>query len=138
MPASRPDRPFDIFNDVQDHVLETATAHIDRVVLEAFVAGIDRTTDPEPSALLSKMCDLYALGTIEDTKGWFLEHQRLSPARSKAVTGMVNDLLKQLRPRMRTLVDAFAVPDAWLNAAILREEPSRQDAMATEDDRLAS
>jgi len=135
--GEHPDRPFDIFNDVQDHVLESATAHIDRVVLEAFVAGIDRTTDPEAKALLSKVCDLYALGTIEATKGWYLEHQRLSPARSKAVTGMVNDLLKQLRPRMRTLVDAFAVPDAWLNAAILREEPSRQDAMATEDDRLA-
>ena len=32
-------RPFDIFNDVQDHVLEVASAHVDRVVLEAFVAG---------------------------------------------------------------------------------------------------
>jgi acyl-CoA oxidase len=59
------DRPFDIFNDVQDHVLATATAHIDRVVLEAFVAGIDRTTDPATKALLSKVCDLYALSTIE-------------------------------------------------------------------------
>ncbi len=34
-------RPFDAFNAVQDHVLHTATAHIDRIVLEAFVAGID-------------------------------------------------------------------------------------------------
>ena len=32
---------FDAFNAVQDHVLHAATAHIDRVVLEAFVAGID-------------------------------------------------------------------------------------------------
>jgi acyl-CoA oxidase len=35
---------------------------------------------------------------------------------------------------MRTLVDAFAVPDEWLNAAILREEPARQEAMAKEDE----
>ena len=35
--------PFDMFNDVQDHVLKTAQTHIDRVVLEAFVAGVDRT-----------------------------------------------------------------------------------------------
>ncbi|MFI5934424.1 acyl-CoA dehydrogenase [Actinoplanes sp. NPDC051494] len=134
--ATKKDRPFDIFNDVQDHVLRTASAHIDRVVLEAFVAGVDRAADPAVKALLSKVCDLYALTTIEADKGWFLEHQRLTPARSKAVTAMVNDLLRQLRPHLRTLVDAFAVPEEWLNAAILREEPARQQAMATEDDTL--
>ncbi|AGL17193.1 acyl-CoA dehydrogenase [Actinoplanes sp. N902-109] len=132
--AAKKDRPFDIFNDVQDHVLETARAHIDRVVLEAFVAGIDRTPDPEAKALLTKVCDLYALSTIEAVKGWHLEHQRLTPARSKAVTAKVNDLLKQLRPHLPTLVDAFAIPDEWLNAAILREEPARQETMATHDD----
>jgi acyl-CoA oxidase len=122
-------RPFDIFNNVQDHVLEVAKAHVDRVVLEAFVAALERSGDP----LLAKMCDLYALSTIEQHKGWFLEHQRLTPARSKAVTGMVNDLLRQLRPSMRELVDAFAIPDEWLACAALREEPGRQDAMAAHD-----
>ena len=38
--------PFDMFNDVQDHVLQTAQTHIDRVVLEAFVAGVERTDRP--------------------------------------------------------------------------------------------
>ena len=38
--------PFDMFNDVQDHVLKTAQTHIDRVVLEAFVAGIERDDGP--------------------------------------------------------------------------------------------
>jgi acyl-CoA oxidase len=136
--AHQKDRPFDIFNDVQDHVLEAATAHIDRVVLEAFVAGIDRAGDAETRALLSTVCDLYALSTIEAGKGWFLEHGRLTPARSKAVTAMVNDLLRRLRPRMRTLVDGFAIPDAWLDCAILREEPARQDAMAAHDDETSS
>ncbi|MEU8243871.1 acyl-CoA dehydrogenase [Actinoplanes missouriensis] len=131
--AAKKDRPFDIFNDVQDHVLQAATAHIERVTLEAFVAGIERAADPAAAALLSRVCDLYALSVIEGDKGWFLEHGRLTPARSKAVTGVVNDLLRELRPQMRTLVDAFAVPDTWLNAAILREEPARQDATAAED-----
>ncbi|XVU29720.1 acyl-CoA dehydrogenase [Actinoplanes sp. CA-054009] len=131
--ATKRDRPFDIFNDVQDHVLKTATAHIDRVVLEAFVAGIERTGDPEVKALLSKVCDLYALTTIEADRGWFLEHQRLTPARAKAVTGAVNDLLRELRPQMRTLVDGFGLPDTWLDAAILREEPDRQETMAKHD-----
>ncbi|WP_033346146.1 acyl-CoA dehydrogenase family protein [Catenuloplanes japonicus] len=123
------DRPFDIFNDVQDHVLAAAEAHVDRVVLEAFVAGIAAAPDDEARALLEKVCDLYALSTIEADKGWFLEHERLTPARAKAVTAAVNDLLVELRPRMTTLVDAFAIPDAWLDAAILREESDRQISM---------
>ena len=132
--AAKKDRPFDIFNDVQDHVLQAASAHIDRIVLEAFVAGIERAADPGTKALLSRVCDLYALSVIEAGKGWFLEHQRITPARSKAVTGMVNDLLKQLRPQLRTLVDGFGIPDEWLDAAILREEDARQEAMAAHDD----
>ncbi|WP_431729254.1 acyl-CoA dehydrogenase [Verrucosispora sp. TAA-831] len=127
------DRPFDIFNDVQDHVLTVASAHIDRVTLEAFVAGIERTTDPAVAALLSRVCDLYALSVIEAHKGWFLEHGRLTPARAKAITAVVNSLLKELRPQMRTLVDGFAIPEAWLHCAILREEADRQEAMATHD-----
>jgi acyl-CoA oxidase len=128
--AQKKDRPFDIFNDVQDHVLSVAQAHIDRVVLEAFVAAVESSGDP----LTAKMCDLYALSTIEAHKGWYLEHQRLTPSRSKAVTAMVNELLRQLRPRMAELVGAFAIPDEWLACAALREEPARQEAMAAQDD----
>ncbi|MDR7275474.1 acyl-CoA dehydrogenase family protein [Catenuloplanes atrovinosus] len=127
------DRPFDIFNDVQDHVLAAASAHVDRVVLEAFVAGVEEVADAPVKALLDKVCDLYALSTIEADKGWFMEHERLTPARAKAVTAAVNDLLTELRPRMRTLVDGFGVPDAWLNAAILREEADRQAVMSSAD-----
>ncbi|NLU78891.1 acyl-CoA oxidase [Micromonospora sp. HNM0581] len=131
--SSKQDRPFDIFNDVQDHVLTAAAAHIDRVTLEAFVAGIEDATDPVVRALLSRVCDLYALSVIESHKGWLLEHGRITPARSKAITAVVNGLLKELRPQMRTLVDGFAIPDSWLHAAILREEPDRQDTMAAHD-----
>jgi acyl-CoA oxidase len=132
--AATPDaRPFDVFNDVQDHVLRTAQAHIDRIVLEAFVAGIERTTDVDARALLERVCDLYALTTIEADRAWFLEHGRLTPNRSKALTTTVNALLKDLRPHMVTLVDAFAIPEDWKGAAILREEPGRQEAMATHD-----
>jgi acyl-CoA oxidase len=34
---------------------------------------------------------------------------------------------------MRTLVDAFGIPDSWLACAILEEEPRRQAAMAAHD-----
>ncbi|MDT5348062.1 MAG: acyl-CoA oxidase, partial [Mycobacterium sp.] len=56
---------FDAFNAVQDHVLHAAAAHIDRVVLEAFVAGFESCQDPEGRELLAIVCDLYALSVIE-------------------------------------------------------------------------
>jgi acyl-CoA oxidase len=125
--------PFDVFNDVQDHVLKAATAHIDRVVLEAFVDAVDKANDPAVAQLLDAVCDLYALTTIEEDAGWFMAHGRLSPPRAKAVTGTVNALLKQLRPHMITLVDAFAIPEHWKGARMLLEEADRQEAMAAHD-----
>jgi len=133
--ATGPDA-FEVFNAAQDHVLRVAHAHVDRVVLEAFVAGIERCTDPGARALLEQLCDLYALSTIEADKAWFLEHGRLTPARSKAVTATVNELCGQLRPRARTLIDAFAIPQQWLNCAILDTEAARQEATFAEDLRV--
>ncbi|RZU34037.1 acyl-CoA dehydrogenase [Blastococcus saxobsidens] len=125
--------PFDMFNSVQDHVLTTAQTHIERIVLEAFVAGVDRTEDEAAKVLLDKLCDLYALSTLEADKAWFLEHGRLTPARAKLLTATVNQLVRELRPHMITLVDAFAIPAHWKAAAILEEEPGRQEAMAARD-----
>jgi acyl-CoA oxidase len=125
--------PFEMFNSVQDHVLRTAQTHIDRVVLEAFVAAIDTTQDLGAKALLEKVCDLYALSTIEQDKAWFMEHGQLTPTRGKALTSTVNQLLGELRPHMRTLVDAFAIPDAWMACRIVEEEGERQEAMAARD-----
>ncbi|RBY74949.1 acyl-CoA oxidase [Blastococcus sp. TF02-09] len=128
--------PFDMFNDVQDHVLKAAQTHIERIVLESFVAGVDRTEDPAAQRLLDTLCDLYALSTIEADKAWFLEHGQLTPARAKLLTATVNQLLRELRPHLVTLVDGFAIPDAWKAAAILEEEAGRQEAMAARDAEL--
>jgi acyl-CoA oxidase len=133
---THPMTPFDMFNDVQDHVLKTAQTHIDRVVLEAFVDGVDRATDPAARRLLDTLCDLYALTTIEADKAWFLEHGQLTAARAKLLTGTVNQLLEELRPHIVTLVDAFAIPAGWKAARILEEEPDRQEAMAARDTEL--
>jgi acyl-CoA oxidase len=110
---------FSVFNDAQDHVIAAARAHVDRVVLEAFVAGIDGCDDPTARALLDRVCDLYALSTIEADKGWFLEHTRITPARSKQVTAAVNTLCAQLRPHAQDLVDAFGIPVEWLGTELV-------------------
>ncbi|MFE6610341.1 acyl-CoA dehydrogenase [Amycolatopsis sp. NPDC057786] len=113
--------PFGVFNDAQDHVLRAGRAHVDRVVLEAFVDAIERCADADARELLERVCDLYALANIEADRGWFLEHGRLTSGRSKAVTAAVNALCADLRPHARTLVDAFAIPERYLAAPMLRD-----------------
>jgi len=110
---------FAVFNECQDHVVEAARAHVDRTVLEAFVAGIAECEDEAAAAMLSSVCDLYALSTIEAARGWYLEHGRISPARSKQVTAAVNDLCASLRPHAQSLVDAFGIPPLWLGTELL-------------------
>src|ERR1700742_2695423 len=82
---------FDAFNAVQDHVLHAARAHIERIILEAFVAGIDSCEDDEARKILNMVCDLYALSVIEQDRAWFIEHRFLSTERSKAVTRGINE-----------------------------------------------
>jgi acyl-CoA oxidase len=119
---------FDVFNSAQDHVLLAAKAHVDRLVLESFVAAVDRCDDPTLASLLDMVCDLHALTVIERDRAWFLEHGRLSAPRSKGVTAAVNDLCRELRPHARMLVDAFGIPEEALAAPIaLGEEEHRQE-----------
>lgn len=121
---------FDAFNSVQDHVLHAASAHIDRVVLEAFVAGIDGCANAEARELLGILCDLYALSVIEDDKAWYIEHRYLSTERAKAVTRGINDRCRALRPHAETLVDGFGVPERLRYAAMLHPE-NLSDAVTT-------
>ena len=111
--------PAEVFSLCQDHVISAAHAHVERVVLEAFLDKLDEV-EPGPNRdALKVLCDLYALSCIEQDRGWFLEHGRLSNARSKAVTAQVNDLNRRVRPIAQQLVDAFGVPREMLRAELL-------------------
>jgi acyl-CoA oxidase len=109
---------FEVFNAAQDHLLLAARAHIDARVLEAFDTAIAAVEDEAAACLLHRVCDLHALSVIERERGWFLEHNRLTGRRSKAVTAMVNELCHELRPYASLLVDAFGIPDELITAPI--------------------
>jgi acyl-CoA oxidase len=111
--------PARVFSLCQDHVIGAAHAHVERIVLEAF---LDRLAGQEPGPntdALKQMCDLYALSCLESDRAWFLEHGRLSNARAKAVTAQVNELGRRIRPIAQQLVDAFGVPREMLRSELL-------------------
>jgi acyl-CoA oxidase len=116
--AASAEDPFAVFNAAQDHLLGAARAHIDNVLLAAFVHGIEQLPPGPEHELLVTLCDLFALSTIESDRAWIQEHGRLTAQRSKSVIVAVNELCRTLRPHARTLVDAFGVPDEAIAAPI--------------------
>jgi len=108
--------PGAVFSRVQDHVIGTARAHVERLVLEAFVEKVRAMPAGPERDLMELLCDLHSLATIEADRAWFIEHGRLSVQRSKAITAEVNRLCRDVRPHARVLVDAFAIPEELLRA----------------------
>jgi len=113
--------PFEAFNNAQDHILAAGTAHIDRLVLEAFIEGIGDIEDPEAKKLAEDVCDLFVYTLLEEHSAWFVMHRFMSVERAKAVRRGVNELVDRLRPHALTLVEALGVPEEMLNAALLHD-----------------
>ncbi len=111
--------PFEAFNNAQDHILAAGAAHIDRLVLEAFIEGIGDIEDPDAKALADDVCDLFVYTMLEENSAWFIMHRFMSVERAKAVRRGVNELVDRLRPHALTLVEAMGVPETMLRAAML-------------------
>lgn len=109
----------EVFSRCQDHVIAAARAHVDRLVLEAFVDKCKSLPDGDNKVALGLLCDLYALHTIEQDRGWWMEHGRLSSQRAKAISREIGDLLRKLRPIAEDLTDALGVPGEVQRAEML-------------------
>jgi acyl-CoA oxidase len=114
---------FEVFRAVQDHAINAARVHMDRLALEAFQHAIDHCEDDSLRETLNLVCDLYALWNVECDKGFFQEHGRLAAPRCKQITREVNRLCNEVREQAGPLVDAFGIPDEVLRAPIGLRHP---------------
>ena len=121
--------PVEVFSRVQDHVIAAGRAHVERLVLEAFVEKTAAMVDSDNKVALNMLCDLYALSTIEADRAWWMEHGRLSSARSKAISREVSSLCRQAasdrrgpRRRVRDPAGDAARGDAATGPASRRRE----------------
>ncbi|MGP3775735.1 acyl-CoA dehydrogenase family protein [Streptomyces sp. SDT5-1] len=119
--------PGAVFSHVQDHVIAVARAHVERLVLEAFVEKVRSLPDADGGArdggagdgnkvALRMLCDLFALSTIEADRAWFMEHGRLTVQRSKTISREINNLCRRIRPIAVDLVDAWGIPPEMLRS----------------------
>jgi len=117
-------QPGQVFSLVQDHVIGAARAHVERLVLEAFVERMKELEDGPNKVALGLLCDLCALSTIEQDRAWFMEHGRMSSPRGKQISREVNDLCRKVRPLAVDLVNGFGVPEEMLRSEALLSEGS--------------
>jgi acyl-CoA oxidase len=109
---------FDAFNVSQNHLVQVSFAYIERIILEQFIAQVNRTADPGCKAVMKKLCQLYALSQIDINKGWYLESGYMEGVKTKAIRKMLDQLCWEIRQDAVPLVDAFKIPDSCLAAPI--------------------
>ena len=109
---------YSAFIDCQDHLIRLALAHVERTILEQFLAGISAVDDPDLTEILNRLRSLHALSRIEEDRGWFLENGYLEGGKSKAIRAQVDVLCSELRCDALALVDAFGIPEQLLGAPI--------------------
>jgi acyl-CoA oxidase len=107
---------FAALNQVQDHLVTLAQAHVERLVLEALQTAVTRAPSPGISETLRTLGGLYALERMERHRGWFLEAGYLEPPKSRAIRTQVNRLVDEVAEHAELLVDAFGIPDDILRA----------------------
>jgi len=110
--------PYDAFIRCQNDMIALGHAHAERVVVEQFAAMFEQVEDLELKNILDKLCDLYALHTIEQHKGWYLEKGYMKADKTEAVSLMVDKLCADLRTSASCLVNAFNIPEHLLVAPI--------------------
>ncbi len=110
--------PYDAFIRCQNDMIALGHAHAERIVVEQFATMFEQVEDLELKNILDKLCDLYALHTIEQHKGWYLEKGYMKADKTEAVSLMVDKLCADLRTSACCLVDAFNIPEHLLVAPI--------------------
>lgn len=109
---------FDAMIEVQDHLVAVANAHIERVLLEQFVAAVERADEADIHAQLNTLRQLFGLWNLDQDLAWFMENSLVEPPKARAIREQINALCLELRQQAVHLVDAFGIPEGCLAAPI--------------------
>ncbi|CDH48764.1 acyl-oxidase [Lichtheimia corymbifera JMRC:FSU:9682] len=114
------------WNSVLVEINRVSRAHCQFMLVRTFIVSLqnDETlSKPENRSMLKALrtlAALFALHTMEQELAEFLTSGYLSSEQAAMVKDQVITLLEQVRPDAVSLVDAFALPDYYLNSALGR------------------
>lgn len=114
--------PFDAFLKCQNHMIELAKAYIERLTYKEWRSSINDLPIGNERDILDKMCKFYALYSLEENKGWYLENDYMDGSKTKAIRRLINKLLQEFRPDLEAMVDSFGIPEESLSAAIILDK----------------
>ena len=104
--------------------MDLGDAYVDQLTLNSFYNNVNKLEDSPTKKLMTSLIQLYALQTIEDNKGWYLESDYMVGAKTKAIRRMIAKLCQNIKPYALSLIDGFAIPDELVTAPIALKEES--------------
>lgn len=117
-----------VFNENQYDLIKASKSHAQLLQWESFTEALEEINDPETRKVMTWMRDLFALSTIEEDLGWFIEYGRISQQRARILRQYTNRLAARLRPYAQDLTDAFGYNQHHLRMDIASGiERERQD-----------
>ncbi|WP_120005220.1 acyl-CoA dehydrogenase [Nesterenkonia muleiensis] len=117
-----------VFNDHQYQIINTAKAHADLLLWEAFTDALETIKNAGTREVITWLRDLYALTTIEESLDWYLVNGRISTQRARTLTPYINRLVARLRPHAQDIVDAFGYEPEHVRMEVASgAEQARQD-----------
>ncbi|KAJ7718412.1 acyl-CoA dehydrogenase/oxidase [Mycena maculata] len=100
-------------------LISAARAHIEYVVLDAFITAVRQIEAGSIRNVLHRVCSLFALSCIESPQGHgFVGDRSLSAHHLRRVHTTINDLLEEVLPDAVALTDAWNFSDASLESAL--------------------
>lgn len=111
--------PVRAMHEVADHLTHLATAHVERVALQAIVDE-ERRAGPTLAPLLGLLRDTFWASRVEADLGWFLMSGVVETPKAKGIRYLANKCCQELRPIAEAVTEGFAIPDEVLGAPIAR------------------
>jgi len=112
------------WNECMQDAVNAARIHCDYFVVVCFVDAINDVQPTENSAgvkaVLSKLCSLHALTTIDRYSSHLLENYIFNTEQVNDLHTKIRELVKEVRKDAVPLVDAFNFPDFVLNTPLGR------------------
>nr|XP_055026359.1 acyl-coenzyme A oxidase-like protein [Misgurnus anguillicaudatus] len=109
---------FMAWNACLHHVTTLAMAHIHRVTLEQFALAVQQCHIKEDHALLTKFCLLHGTSLVYQERGWYLEHNYLTPNTSRQIRSQLLELCRSVKDDAVKVVADFNIPSCCIQAPI--------------------
>ncbi|KAI8375984.1 acyl-CoA dehydrogenase/oxidase C-terminal [Radiomyces spectabilis] len=111
----------DAYEHCSQSRLYAAKLHSYGYLFNRFMDGVAKVSG-SVQAVLTKICLLYGLYTIEDNAGAFLQYEYFKPNQIEFIRSKVNELCKAVRDQAIPLVDSFNLSDYIINSPLGRAD----------------